>query len=29
MPDLNCMTVEAGMRQVEGTAKQMGLEITA
>ncbi|MFA5129689.1 MAG: 50S ribosomal protein L11 [Patescibacteria group bacterium] len=27
MPDLNCHTVEAGMRQVEGTAKQMGLEV--
>lgn len=28
LPDLNCHTVEAAMRQVEGTAKQMGLEIT-
>jgi large subunit ribosomal protein L11 len=28
MPDLNCHTVEAAMRQVEGTAKQMGLEVT-
>ena len=27
MPDLNCMTVEAAMRQVEGTARQMGLEV--
>lgn len=25
MPDLNCHTVEAAMRQVEGTAKNMGL----
>ena len=28
LPDLNCHTVESAMRQVEGTAKQMGLEIT-
>ena len=27
MPDLNCHTVEAAMRQVEGTAKNMGLTI--
>jgi large subunit ribosomal protein L11 len=27
MPDLNCHTVEAAMRQVEGTAKQMGLNV--
>jgi large subunit ribosomal protein L11 len=27
MPDLNCATVEAAMRQVEGTAKQMGLNV--
>lgn len=27
MPDLNCHTIEAAMRQVEGTAKQMGLTI--
>ncbi len=27
MPDLNCHTVEAAMRQVEGTAKQMGLQV--
>ncbi|MBU0540247.1 50S ribosomal protein L11 [Patescibacteria group bacterium] len=25
LPDLNCHTVEAAVRQVEGTAKQMGL----
>lgn len=29
MPDLNCATVEAAMRQVEGTAKSMGLEVIA
>ena len=29
MPDLNCSTVEAGMRQVEGTARNMGVEVTA
>ncbi len=28
MPDLNCHTVEAAMRQVEGTAKNMGLIVT-
>lgn len=28
MPDLNCHTVEAAMRQVEGTARQMGVEVT-
>lgn len=28
MPDLNSHTVEAAMRQVEGTAKNMGLTIT-
>ena len=28
MPDLNCTTVEAAMRQVEGTAKNMGVEVT-
>lgn len=28
MPDLNCTTVEAAMRQVEGTARNMGVEIT-
>ncbi len=27
LPDLNCHTVEAAMRQVEGTAKNMGLNI--
>ncbi len=27
MPDLNCRSVEAAMRQVEGTAKNMGLEV--
>ncbi len=27
MPDLNCHTVEAAMRQVEGTARQMGLKV--
>jgi large subunit ribosomal protein L11 len=27
MPDLNCHTVEAAMRQVEGTARQMGLTV--
>lgn len=27
MPDLNCHTVEAAMKQVEGTAKQMGLSV--
>lgn len=27
MPDLNCATIEAAMRQVEGTAKQMGLTV--
>ncbi len=27
LPDLNCHTVEAAMRQVEGTAKNMGLNV--
>lgn len=27
MPDLNCATIEAAMRQVEGTARQMGLTV--
>lgn len=27
MPDLNCHTVEAAMRMVEGTAKQMGVTV--
>ena len=26
MPDLNCMNVEAAMRIVEGTAKNMGVK---
>ncbi len=29
MPDLNCHDVEAAMRQVEGTARNMGIEVTA
>lgn len=29
MPDLNCRTIESAMAQVEGTAKQMGLEVKA
>lgn len=28
MPDLNCGTIEAAMRQVEGTARSMGIEVT-
>lgn len=28
LPDLNCVSVEAAMRQVEGTAKNMGIEVT-
>lgn len=28
MPDLNCHTIEAAMRQVEGTARNMGVEVT-
>jgi large subunit ribosomal protein L11 len=28
MPDLNCFTVEAGMKMVAGTARSMGLTIT-
>jgi large subunit ribosomal protein L11 len=28
MKDLNCDTVEAGMRMVEGSARSMGLEVT-
>lgn len=28
MPDLNCHTIEAAMRQVEGTAKNMGIEVS-
>lgn len=27
MPDLNCTTVEAGMNQVIGTARNMGIEV--
>ena len=27
MPDLNCTTLEAAIRQVEGTAKSMGIEV--
>ena len=27
MPDLNCTTIEAAMRQVEGTARNMGIEV--
>lgn len=27
LPDLNCMTVEAAMSQVVGTAKSMGVEV--
>lgn len=27
LPDLNCYTDEAAARQVEGTAKQMGIEV--
>jgi large subunit ribosomal protein L11 len=29
LADLNCSTIEAAMRQVEGTAKNMGIEVTA
>jgi large subunit ribosomal protein L11 len=28
LPDLNCVSVESAMRQVEGTAKNMGIEVT-
>jgi large subunit ribosomal protein L11 len=28
MPDLNCFTVESGMRMVAGTARSMGLRVT-
>jgi large subunit ribosomal protein L11 len=27
MPDLNCATVESAMKQVEGSARSMGLEV--
>lgn len=29
LPDLNCVSIEAAMSQVEGTAKNMGIEVTA
>lgn len=29
MPDLNCTSIESAMRQVEGTAKNMGIEVVA
>jgi large subunit ribosomal protein L11 len=28
MPDLNCFSVEAGMRMVAGTARSMGITVT-
>lgn len=28
MPDLNCFTVEAGMRMIAGTARSMGITIS-
>jgi large subunit ribosomal protein L11 len=28
MKDLNCDTVEAAMRMIEGSARSMGLEVT-
>ena len=28
MPDLNCFTVEAGMKMIAGTARSMGITIT-
>ncbi len=28
MPDLNCFTVEAAMKMVEGTARSMGIAVT-
>ncbi len=28
MPDLNCFTIEAGMRMVAGTARSMGLTVS-
>lgn len=28
LPDLNCVSIESAMRQVEGTAKNMGIEVT-
>ena len=27
MPDLNCTSIEAAMRQIEGTAKNMGVDV--
>lgn len=27
MPDLNCLNIESAIRQVEGTARSMGLEV--
>ncbi len=27
MPDLNCTTIEAAMRQIEGTARNMGIDV--
>lgn len=29
MPDLNCMDVDSAIRQVEGTARSMGIEIVS
>jgi large subunit ribosomal protein L11 len=29
LPDLNCVSIESAMRQVEGTAKNMGIEVGA
>ena len=29
MADLNCSTVESAMRQVEGSARSMGVEVVA
>jgi large subunit ribosomal protein L11 len=28
MPDLNCFTVEAGMKMIAGTARSMGITVT-
>jgi len=28
MPDLNCFTVESGMKMVAGTARSMGINVT-
>jgi large subunit ribosomal protein L11 len=28
MPDLNCFTVEAGMKMIAGTARSMGISVT-